>query len=71
MSDVKYTFTEVTDLNMHVDFSMGDSGDLKVGAEKRELFIIYDGPPMDKDRSLFFKQLQEYMAGTGRQHKKY
>ena len=61
MSNEKYTFTEVTDLDMHVDFSIGDSGDLQSGAYKRELFIIYDGPAMSENKALFFKQLQEYI----------
>ena len=63
MKKSKYTFSEVTDLIMHVDFSIGsDVGEFVNGSTKRELFIIYEGPKMAENKDEFFKELQKFIA---------
>ncbi len=59
---MKYRFSEVTDLKMDISFSIGEPlGEFSQGTQKRELFIIYEGPPMNKNREMFFKQLQQWI----------
>lgn len=61
----KFEFSEVTDIEMKIDYSKGlEVGAFKKGTIKRELFIVYDGPAMSfskKVRSQFFEDLNEWM----------
>ena len=67
---MKYNFSEVTDLKMDVSFSMGDAlGEFTEGFQQRELFIIYKGPPMGKNRKVFFEQLQQWIDKKEKERK--
>ncbi len=57
-----YEFSEVTDLRMRIESSAGsDVGNFQEGVTVRELFVIYNGPPMLRDREKFFLELQDWM----------
>lgn len=62
MNKMNYGFCEVTDLKMDISFSMGEAlGEFSEGMFRREFFVIYEGPPMEKDRKSFFEQLQRWI----------
>ena len=65
---MNFKFSEVTDMEMKIDFSLGADvlSEFAEGNHKRELFVIYEGPPMEKNRKEFFQQLQSDPTYTPR-----
>ena len=57
-----FTFNEVTDLDMEIEFSKGEAVvEFKQGDRCRELFIIYRGPNFHENKEENFKQLKQYL----------
>jgi len=57
-----FRISEVTDMEMKVDYSKGpDVGEFKKGIVKREFFVIYEGPPMSYNKEQFLDKLQKWM----------